>query len=359
MPAKSFSGGTIFVVTCFSSQKEPMAHRKIKLGILDQSIVRKGGNASQAVSETIATAKLAERLGYTRFWVSEHHNSAMIAGSAPEILMVKLADETKNIRIGSGGIMLPNHSALKVAENFRMLETLFPGRIDLGMGRAPGGDQITAALLNPSNTFSKESYLRQLEHLQAYFNDKAETNYGPVLAVPQAPTVPLQWILSSSGGSAIIAAKYGLGLAVARFINGFASPDIIETYRRNFQPSEQFPKPHELLSITVLCAETEEKALQLRKLSDYTLLQFERGRFEPIGSYEALKDYEFSPMEQERIKHNSGRIISGSKEQVKEQLIRLAGNFDVDEIIVATMTYSQEDRIRSFELLAEAFELKY
>lgn len=335
-----------------------MKHQKIKLSILDQSIVRKGGDAKQAVTETIATAKLAERLGYTRFWVSEHHNSTMIAGSAPEVLMVKLADETKNIRIGSGGIMLPNHSALKVAENFRMLETLFPGRIDLGMGRAPGSDQVTARLLNPSNTFSEESYLQQLEHLQAYFNDQAETSYGPILAVPQSPTIPLQWILSSSGGSATIAARYGLGLAVARFINGFANPGIVETYRANFRPSAQFSAPHELLSITVLCAETEEKALQLRKLSDYNLLQFERGRFEPIGSYEEIKDYQFSPMEIERVQYNKGRIVSGTKEQVKEQLLKLANDFDIDEIVVAAMTYSQQDRIRSFELLAEAFELE-
>lgn len=334
-----------------------MQQQKIKLSILDQSIVRKGGTAKQAIDETIATVKLAERLGYTRFWVSEHHNSTMIAGSAPEVLMVKLADETKKIRIGSGGIMLPNHSALKMAENFRLLETLFPGRIDLGMGRAPGGDQITATLLNPSNTFSEESYLRQLEHLQAYFTDKAQTRYGPVLAVPQAPTVPLQWVLSSSGGSATIAAKYGLGLAVARFINGFASPDLVSSYRREFQPSEQFPEPHELLAITVLCAETEEKASQLRKVSDYTLLQFEQGKYEPVNSYADIKSYQFSLQELERIKYNSGRIISGTQEQVKEQLTKLANDFDIDEIVVAAMTYSQEDRIRSFELLAEAFEL--
>lgn len=335
-----------------------MYSEKIKLGILDQSIVRKGGNARQAVTETIATAKLGEQLGYTRFWVSEHHNSTMIAGSAPEVLMVKLADETETIRIGSGGVMLPNHSALKVAENFRMLETLFPGRIDLGMGRAPGGDQITARLLNPSNNFSEESYLRQLEHLQAYFTDTAETNYGRVLAVPHAPTVPQQWILSSSGGSAAIAARYGLGLAVARFINGFASPDVVEAYRGGFQPSEQFPLPQELLAITVLCADTEEKAAQMRKLSDYNLLQFERGRFEPLSSYEEIKDYQFSPMELERIKYNRGRIVSGTREQVKEQLAKLAREFDLDEIMVTTMTYSQQDRVRSFELLAEAFELK-
>src|SRR5688572_20517660 len=166
--------------------------RKLKLSVLDQSIVRQGSTARDAVEETIATAKLAEQLGYTRFWISEHHNAASIAGSTPEVLLVKLGDETNHIRIGSGGIMLPNHSALKVAENFRMLETLFPGRIDLGMGRAPGSDQITASLLNPSNTFSEESYLLQLSHLQHYFNDSAETKYGQLLAVPQAETVPQQ-----------------------------------------------------------------------------------------------------------------------------------------------------------------------
>ena len=156
-----------------------------RLSILDQSIVPKGTTASQAIANTIELVKKAEDWGFHRFWVSEHHNSPMIAGSAPELLMVRLAGETKQIRIGSGGIMLPNHSALKVAENFRLLETLYPGRIDLGMGRAPGGDRITASLLNPSNHFSEESYLRQLEYLQAFFHDEASSQYGPLLAVTQ------------------------------------------------------------------------------------------------------------------------------------------------------------------------------
>src|ERR1043165_4385539 len=160
--------------------------RKIKLSILDQSIVREGSTAREAVKETIETAILAEKLGYTRFWISEHHNAPSIAGSTPEVLMVKLADETQHIRIGSGGIMLPNHSALKVAENFRMLETLFPGGIDLGMGRAPGTDRITSTVLNPSNDFSEKRYLEQLSHLQHFFNDTAGTQYGRLVAVPQS-----------------------------------------------------------------------------------------------------------------------------------------------------------------------------
>lgn len=336
-----------------------MTTKKIKLSILDQSIIRKGGTAAQAIAETIETAKMAEQLGYHRFWVSEHHNSTLIAGSSPELLMVKLADATSTIRIGSGGIMLPNHSALKVAENFRMLETLFPGRIDLGIGRAPGGDRVTAALLNPSNTFSEESYLNQLEHLHAFFHDEASTGHGRILAVPQSASVPKQWILSSSvGGSSALAAKFGLGLVVARFINGHASPEMVKHYRQHFQPSDDFKKPQAMLAISVLCADTEEKAAQLRKLSDYNLLKFERGIFEPMSSADEIAGYRFSPEELFRIQHNKGRIISGTPDSVKAQLSDLAEAFDVEEIILTTMTYSQEDRMHSFQLLAEAFELK-
>lgn len=335
-----------------------MPNKKIKLSILDQSIIRKGGSSAEAIAETIETAQLAERLGYKRFWVSEHHNSTLIAGSAPEILMVKLADATSSIRIGSGGIMLPNHSALKMAENFRLLETLFPGRIDMGIGRAPGGDRITAALLNPSNTFSEESYINQLEHLHAFFQDEATTGYGRILAVPQSAGIPKQWILCSSvGGSSAIAAKLGLGLVVARFINGHSSPEMVQQYRKQFQPSDELKKPEALLAISVICAETEEKAAALRKLSDYNLLKFERGIFEPMDSADEIADYRFSPEELFRINNNKGRIVSGTPSSVKKQLTILAEEFDVEEIIVTTMTYSKIDRFLSFELLADAFEL--
>lgn len=334
-----------------------MAKKNIKLSVLDQSIVRKGFTARDAVMETIATAKFTENLGYHRFWVSEHHNSDIIAGSAPELLLVKLGDETNTIRLGSGGIMLPNHSSLKVAENFRMLETLFPGRIDLGMGRAPGGDRITATLLNPSNDFSEDRYLKQLEHLQAFFTDTAGTQYGPILAVPQSPGIPAQWILSSSGGSSSIAAKFGMGLAVAKFINGFATPDVVNTYRQQFQPSDQLPEPHAFLAISVLCAPTEEKANQLRKQAHYFFLQFEKGKFMPPPSYEEIKDYDFSYDELATIERNKGRIVVGTQQEVKEQLMQLAEDFDVDEIMITSMTHSKDDRFKSFELLAEAFEL--
>ncbi|WP_347158530.1 LLM class flavin-dependent oxidoreductase [Pontibacter chitinilyticus] len=336
-----------------------MENQKLKLSILDQSIIAKGVSASEALQQTVEIAKLGDMLGYTRFWVSEHHNIAAIAGSAPEVLMVKLADATEQIRIGSGGIMLPNHSALKVAENFRLLEALFPGRIDLGIGRAPGGDRMTAYLLNPSNDFSDDSYQQQLDYLQLFFTDTASTEHGRLLAVPQAATAPMQWMLSSSsGGSSRLAATYGMGLAVAKFINGNAQPNMVATYKKTFEPSEQFPEPAALVAIMVLCADTEEKASQLRKVLDYRLVQMEKGNFDALSTYEDIKDYQFTPLEQERIKANAGRVISGTPASVKAALIQLATDFEVDEIVVTTMASDFEDRKRSFELLAEAFALK-
>lgn len=253
--------------------------------------------------------------------------------------------------------MLPNHSALKVAENFRMLETLFPGRIDLGMGRAPGTDRITSTILNPSNDFSESSYLRQLEHLQHFFGDTAGTERGFIYATPQSTTTPKQWILSSSGGSSKIAARFGMGLAVAKFINGFVGPDVVETYRKNFKPSEHLETPQAMLAIFVICGETEEQALAMRKMMDYILIEFEKGKSGPFPDPEVVKNYRFTPGELERLKYNSGRIISGTQDFVKEQLTKLASNFEVDEIVISTMTDSFETRKRSFELVSEAFNL--
>ena len=333
--------------------------RKIKLSILDQSVIKPGGNAKGAVNETIATAKLAEQLGYSRFWISEHHNSSFIAGSTPEVLMVKLADETNTMRIGSGGIMLPNHSALKMAENFRMLEVLFPNRIDLGMGRAPGTDRITSSLLNPSNDFSESSYLKQLEHLQHFFRDTAATQQGPLIATPQASTIPSQWILSSSGGSSLIAAKFGMGLSIAKFINGFVTPEVAETYRKNFKPSEENPMPRVMVATQVICAETEEKASQMRKFINYIFVQFEKGNFNDFKDEDYIRKYEFSAMELQIIARNNERIISGTTDYVKEQLTLLVNDFETDEIMITTMAFDYEARRKSFELLANAFELKH
>ena len=337
-------------------QNLSMENKKLKLSILDQSIVGPGMTAAEALQQTVEMAQLGEQWGYTRFWVSEHHNMTAIAGSAPELLMVKLADATHHIRIGSGGIMLPNHSALKMAENFRLLEALFPGRIDMGIGRAPGGDRVTAYLLNPANDFSEDSYRQQLDYLQLFFSDTAGTENGRILAIPQAATAPQQWMLSSSGGSSTLASHYGMGLAVAKFINGNVTPDIITDYQANFKPSDQFPAPHAVLSIIVLCAATPQEAYQMRKVLDYRFIQMERGNFTSLSTYEDIRNYEFSDMELLRLQANAGRVISGTPDIVKTELIKLADSFNVDEIVITTMAAFAE-RKQSFRLLAEAFEL--
>lgn len=332
--------------------------KNLKLGILDQSIVRYNASAREALLETIETAKLAEELGYNRFWVSEHHNSPAIAGSAPEILMAKLADATKHIKIGSGGIMLPNHSAFKMAENFRMLEALFPNRIEMGLGRAPGGDRISAMLLNPSNTFKEEDYLKQIDHLQHFFRDTAATDNGRIYAVPQTETIPDQYILSSSGGSAKIAAEKGLGLAIAKFINGNVPTDVVKIYRENFKPSESLQEPKVLLSSFVMCAENEQIATNMRKYMDYVLVQFEKGNFGKRPSFKEAENYIFNAYEEQRILANSSRIISGTPDKVKLELEKIATDYNVDELVITTMSYDKQLRLKSFKLIAEVMNLQ-
>jgi len=334
-----------------------MNTKNIRLSVLDQSPIRKGVTAEQAVKETIELAKYTDALGYTRFWVSEHHNTGSLAGSTPEVLMAHLAGQTKNIRIGSGGVMMPNHSALKVAENFRMLEALFPGRIDLGMGRAPGTDRLTASMLNPSNQFREQDFIEQLYDLNNFFHDRGEpgTPMAKIRAIPQIQTIPAMWLLSSSGESGIFAAHFGMGLSFAHFINPNGGPEAVAAYRARFQPSEEQPEEKANVAIFVFCSEDEEKIFQHQALMDYRFNQFEKGGgLTPVG-YEDIKDVVYSEAEQGRILHNRKRVITGTPAQMKQKLTKLADDYQVDEIICVTITESFEDRLTSYKLLAGQF----
>jgi luciferase family oxidoreductase group 1 len=336
-----------------------MNTKQIRLSVLDQSPVRKGVTAEQAVKETIALAKFTDDLGYTRFWVSEHHNTGSLAGSTPEVLIAYLASQTKNIRVGSGGVMMPNHSALKVAENFRMLEALAPGRIDLGMGRAPGTDRLTASILNPSNQFREQDFIEQLYDLRNYFHDKGElgTPQSKIRAIPQVQTAPAVWLLSSSGESGIFAAHFGMGLSFAHFINPFGGPEAVARYRERFQPSEDMLGQQANVAIFIFCSEDEEKIRQHQALMDFRFNQFEKGLgLSPVG-YEDIKDVTYSDAEQGRILHNRKRVITGSPDEIKIKLTKLANDYDVDEIIAVTITEDFEDRLTSYKLLAGIFEL--
>jgi luciferase family oxidoreductase group 1 len=336
-----------------------MDTKKIRLSVLDQSPIRKGATAELAVKETIQLAKLADELGYTRYWVSEHHNTGSLAGSTPEVLIAHLAGQTHRMRIGSGGIMMPNHSTLKVAENFRMLEALFPGRIDLGMGRAPGTDRITASVLNPSNQFKEQDFVEQLADLNNYFHDTYEpgTIQAKIRAIPQVKTVPAQWLLSSSGQSGLFAAHFGMGFSFAHFINPNGGPQNVKLYRERFQPSDDLAQAEVNVAIFVFCSEDEEKIKQHRAVMDHRFLQFEKGGpIIPIA-YDDIKNEVYTEQDQERIRHNRYRVITGTPSEIKLKLGWLADDYNIDEIMAVTITENFEDRLESYRLLAREFNL--
>jgi luciferase family oxidoreductase group 1 len=337
-----------------------MDTNNIRLSVLDQSPVRKGVTAEQAVQETIALAKYTDELGFYRFWVSEHHNTGSLAGSTPEVLIAYLASQTKNIRIGSGGVMMPNHSALKVAENFRMLEALAPGRIDLGMGRAPGTDRITASMLNPSNQFREQDFVEQLADLINYFHDRAVpgTIQQKIRAIPQVKTVPAMWLLSSSGQSGVFAGHFGMGFSFAHFINPVGGAQAVKMYKERFQPSDDLKEPQANMAIFVFCSKDEEKIAQHKAIMDYRFIQFEKGMgILPLG-YDDVKNAEYTLPEQDRIRYNRQRVVAGTPAMVKERLSNLAESYGVDEIIAVTIAEDFNDRLQSYKLLAELFNLQ-
>jgi luciferase family oxidoreductase group 1 len=332
----------------------------LKLSILDQTPIRRGSNAIEALAESIQLIRLADNAGYIRYWISEHHNIATLACAAPEILLARLGAESKRIRLGSGGIMLPNHSALKVAENFRLLEGLFPGRIDLGLGRAPGGDRLTASQLNPGNTFDPQEYVQQLVSLKAFLHDDTTpgTVHEKVKAIPRIQTAPALWMLTSSGESAHLAAHFGMALSFAQFINPVGGPEAMHQYRKHFKPSKALAEPQGSVGIFAFCSESEEKARQVQAVMDYRLLSIAKGAMDEAPSYESVRNYAYSNDELRYVHFNRQRMIVGTPDAVKEKMLALARDFRVDEIVVATFADSAGDRIRSYELLAEIFQLK-
>ncbi|TDN38198.1 LLM class flavin-dependent oxidoreductase [Hymenobacter sp. UV11] len=331
----------------------------LRLSVLDQSPVRPGATARQALQETTQLAQLTDRLGYTRFWVSEHHNTTTLAGPTPEVLLAHLGAHTSRIRLGSGGVMLPHYSALKVAENFKMLEALHPGRIDLGIGRAPGADRLTAYALNPSNQFKEEDFIEQLVDLQAYLRDDRtpETIHERVLAIPQIDTQPELWLLSSSGQSGDFAARLGMGFTFAQFINPNGGPAAVRAYRQQFRPSPELAAPAASVALFVLCADTEEKANALAKAMLMQLLRFEQGVRGPYPTAAEAAAYQFGPLELTRLRYHQARVVSGTPAQVHAQLTELAAAYEVEELLLTSITADFADRLRSYELLAEAFEL--
>ena len=254
---------------------------------------------------------------------------------------------------------MPNHSALKVAENFRMLEALFPGRVDLGMGRAPGTDRLTAAMLNPSNQFREQDFINQLYDLNNYFHDRGDpgTPLSKIRAIPQIQTVPDMWLLSSSGESGLFAAHFGMGLSFAHFINPIGGPESVARYRERFQPSEDRAEPAASVAIFVFCSEDEEKIRQHQALMEFRFNQLEQGKGILPVTYEDIKDTDYTVHELERMIHHRKRMITGRPAEIKQKLTKLAEDYDVDEIIAVTIAEDFDDRLKSYRYLAEQFDL--
>lgn len=323
----------------------------VKLSVLDQSIARDRNSTQDAFANTIAMAQWCEELGYERFWVSEHHGFPVIAGSAPEVLISALGAATKKIKLGAGGIMLPHYSAFKVAETFSVLSNLYPNRIDLGVGRAPGTDMITAKALATDGKPKFEKFPELVSSLSHYLWSEQST--PPLSPKPQGQ-LPI-WMLGSSPESAILAAEMGLPYNLAAFINPQASPKFIELYKRNFKPSEQFPEPYCTLTIGAFCAETEEEALRLRLNFDTTFYLYITGQLRgALLTPDETKAMGTSPELSAFIKSRDVLRAVGNPEQVKEKLNQLAQEFDVDEIMMVSNTYYLEERKQSFKLIREA-----
>jgi luciferase family oxidoreductase group 1 len=331
-----------------------------RLSVLDLSPVSSGSSSAEALRNTLDLAGLADRLGYTRYWLAEHHNTALIASSAPEVMIGHVASLTKRIRVGSGGIMLPNHAPLKVAETFRMLEALHPGRIDLGLGRAPGTDSLTALALRRSRqALTADDFPEQLAELLGFFNGQLPVDhpFRRVRAIPEGVRTPPIWLLGSSDFSARLAAELGLGFAFAHHINPWPAVDALRLYRERFRPSGYLQMPESLLAVSAICAETDEQAEELARSADLTLLRFARGKLEPLPSITEAARYPYTMEEREVIRSNRARMFVGSPSSVREQLSGLAEQAGAGEIMVTTMTHEHATRRRSYTLLAEAFAL--
>lgn len=328
----------------------------LPLSVLDLAPVTSGSTASAALRNTVDLARLADRLGYVRYWFAEHHNIPSVASSAPEVLIEHVASATGRIRVGSGGIMLPNHVPLRVAETFHTLEALHPGRIDLGIGRAPGTDPVAAQALRP---FPAEQFPAQLAELLALSrgDDSMDNPFRTVRVVPEDVELPPIWLLGSSGASARLAGSLGLGYSFARHFSHEPPAPAIRAYRESFRPSSRFPEPHAILAVSVICADTDERAEHLAWTQDLSWVRLRSGRLAPLASPEEAMAYPYTPEERAVVRAYRELHVIGSPAEVRARIEALAEETGVDEVMVSSTIYSHQERLRSYALVAGAFGL--
>jgi len=332
----------------------------MNIGILDQSPIIRGHTPAQALRETIALAQHAERLGYARYWLAEHHSMAALADPCPEILVARVAAETSRLRVGTGGVLLPYYSAFKVAEQFRMLEALYPDRIDLGIGRAPGGDRLTALAVAEGRSLDAESFPEQVRYLAAYLAGRLPNDHplAEVRAMPTGGTMPQIWLLGSSDYSGALAAQLGLRFAFAHFINARGGDVVMRDYRARYQPSTLEPAPQSLLCVFAICAETDAEAQRLTASINLRRLNMDYGINAPVPDHEEAAAYPYTAADRARIAQHARRIVAGTPDAVRTRLAALKAEAQADELMVITITGDYASRRRSYELVAEAFELQ-
>ena len=328
------------------------------LSILDLSPVSAGSSAAQALRNTLDLARFADGLGFVRYWVAEHHNLPAIASASPDIMIGQIAAITHNMRVGSGGVMLPNHAPLMVAERFKLLEALFPGRIDLGLGRAPGTDPATSYALRRRQGISEEDdFLDRFNELMLL-----ETRAFPVghpfhnvRAMPADVPLPPIFLLGSSDYSAQLAGQIGAAFSFAHHFATFDAAEAMRLYRDNFKPSPAHAKPFAILATHVVCANTDAEAERLAATVDLNIVRRAKGEYQPLASPEDALAYDYTPVDRARVAQNRARMAVGSPATVKAKLAPLLEATKADELMVTTMIFSHDARKHSYELLAAAF----
>ncbi|MGH8781390.1 LLM class flavin-dependent oxidoreductase [Paraburkholderia sp.] len=329
-----------------------------RLSVLDQTPVIDGHSVADAIAATVELAQLADDLGYTRYWCAEHHGLRGVSNPCPEVMLARLGSVTKRIRIGSGGVMLPYYSPFKLAEQFLMLEALFPNRIDLGVGRAPGGDMRTAQAVAAGAYNRGDIFPQQVAELVGLMNGTLPADHiaHGVLLQPEVDTRPELWVLGSSDFGGLLAAQLGVRFAFAHFINAHFGQQVAQAYRERFTVGNE-ARPYLAAAVFAICADTEQEAADLEKAVDLRRVQMAYGLNAPIPSIEQGLAQEYGEREQLVIAREKPRSVIGTPDTVTERLLALKDEFEADELIVLTVAGSYRARLRSYELLADAFQL--
>jgi len=328
------------------------------ISVLDQSPISEGSTGADALANTVDLARLVDGLGYKRYWIAEHHGMPMLASPSPEVLIAAIASQTFGLRVGSGGVMLPHYSPLKVAEMFSMLSGLFPGRIDLGVGRAPGTDQQTAvALQRDRRQRAPDDFPEQLGELLDYLEDRFPPGHplARLARLPGRPEAPEVWLLGSSPQSAIWAAELGLPYAFADFINP-AGAELAQAYRQTFVASGRRVGPYVAVAVSVICADSDDEAQRLASSTRMAISMLRRGRPIEVPPVEEALRFLASEGANDPA-YGSRRLIAGSPATVRTDLEQVADDYGADEVVVVTITHGHAARRRSYELLAEATTL--